>query len=418
MEAIEKITTEEILDSRGTPTLETTVHLNDGSAGAASVPSGVSVGANEALELRDDDTNRYNGKGVLKALGNVQGAIYQSLKGLEVTDQKKIDDILRDLDGTENKSKLGANAILSVSLAAAVAAASSRKIPLFKYLRGLFAFSNNENFQMPMPLANFIEGGKHAMGGLDFQEFIVAPKDQGSFAESFKKIKMVIETLKEVVSERGLEVPLGDEGGFALALSSNEEAVNFLKEAIKMAGFEKDLAVCVDVAANTLYDGEFYRFRDVKRPLGSSEFVDFLTALCKKHNLFSLEDPFGEEDWQAWTQLTKRLSPQTLVIADDLTTTNTKRLTKVIDQKAAGGVIVKPNQIGTLSETADFILKAKEAGLKVIVSHRAGETKDAFIADLAVAAGADFVKIGAPIQKERVEKYKRLLAIEKELTNG
>ncbi|OGY21207.1 MAG: phosphopyruvate hydratase [Candidatus Woykebacteria bacterium GWB1_45_5] len=418
MAVIEKIESREILDSRGDPTLKTTVFLDDGSVGETCVPSGASVGTNEALELRDKDPQRYGGRGVLKAIENVQGPIQKALREVEITDQNKIDEIMRQLDGTENKRKLGANAILSVSLAVAVAAAVSQKTPLFKYLRGLFNLPAKSDFLMPLPMANLIEGGKHAKGGLDFQEFMVVPKDQASFAESFKKIKRVIEALKEVIRERGLEAPFGDEGGLALASSSNEEAIVILKEAVHKAGLEKDLVVGLDLAANTLCDGRVYSFSDIKGTLDSTAFINFLTNLCQKHNLFSLEDPFSEEDWSAWQQLMERLTPATLIIADDLTTTNTRRLCKAINQKVASGVIVKPNQVGTLTETIEFILKAKEAGLKVVVSHRSGETKDTFVSDLAVTAGADFVKIGSPIQEERLEKYKRLLAIEKELTNG
>jgi len=416
MVAIGKITAEEILDSRGIPTIKTTIYLDDASAGTASVPSGASVGTNEVLELRDGDSSRYGGKGVLKAVGNVQGPIFQAVRGLNSADQHKIDAIMRQLDGTENKSRLGANAILSVSLAAAVATSVSQKLPLYQYLRELLGPSEIGDFRLPGPMVNLINGGKHAKAGLDFQEFLLIPREQISFREIFDKISQVIEALRKIITEKDLSTNLGDEGGFVLPLPSNEEGITILKEAIRQAGFsKKDFGIGLDIAANTIYKDGFYHFRDFKAPLGSSQFVEYLAGLRQKHTLESLEDPLNEEDWSGWETLTKKLVPKVNVIADDLTATNPKRLSKLISQKAASGVVVKPNQIGTLTETLDFIKIAKAAGLKIVVSHRSGETEDTFIADLAVGLGADFIKIGSPLQKERVRKYERLVAIEEAL---
>jgi len=414
MAKIGQISSEEILDSRGTPTLKTTVYLDDGSVGSASAPSGASVGTHEAVELRDGDPFRYNGKGVLKAIENVQGLIFQAIKGLDSSNQQKIDQIMRDLDGTENKSRLGANAILSVSLA--VAAAASRKIPLYQYLRGLVSLPTDKDFRIPAPMANLIEGGKHFGQGLAFQEFLVIPKGLSSAAEGLEGIKKVIGCLEKLIGQGDLSHQLGMEGGFSPKLQNNEQAVVLLKKAIADAGFsEKNWAVGLDLAATSFYRDGRYQIGNSRGPLDRGEFIEFLEKLCKKHSLFSLEDALEENDWDGWKELTKKLSKDVMIIGDDLTTTNLRSLETVVEEKAATGVIVKPNQIGTLTETLGFVKRAREAGLKIIISHRGGETSDTFIADLAVAASADFIKIGSPLKKERLAKYQRLIEIDEGL---
>jgi enolase len=419
MAAIEKIVAEEIVDSQGIPTLKTTVYLADGSVGAASVPSGASVGKNEALELRDSDPTRYDGKGVLKAIENVQDLIFNALKSVDATDQQKIDHIMQELDGTKNKSRLGANAILSVSLAAAVAASISQKTSLYRYIAGLLKPVFTKAFQIPAIMANLIEGGKHFGQGLVFQEFLVIPRNLLSVEKELGGIKKITKSLEELVRRSGLGTRLGMEGGLSLALQKNEAAVELLKKAITEAGFsESDWAVGLDLAATTFYKNGQYQIGDFPKALDKKEFIEYLQNLCQKNNLFSLEDPLEENDWEGWKELCSRLPREVLIIGDDLTTTNLKRLEKAVMEKAISGVIVKPNQIGTLTETLEFVKQAQQARLKTIVSHRSGETEDSFIADLAVAVAADFIKIGSPLQKERLKKYERLLAIEEEIASG
>jgi enolase len=389
--------------------------LDDGSLGVASVPSGASVGDYEVKEIRDSNPSRFDGKGVLVAVSNIIEYIFPALKGLEALDQYKVDNVMRQLDGTDDKSRLGANSILSVSLGVAVAAATSQRLPLYKYVRGKLGL-DEANFRSPVPMANLIEGGRHAKGGLDFQEFLVIPKNQNSFEESFGKINQVISGLKRVMDARKLEFSIGDEGGFALNLPTNEEAIFILQEALKNTGFSSnEFHIGLDIAGNTIFNHGAYKIRDVEAPLSSSSLIDFLEGLRSKHNLFSIEDPLDDEDWSGWEQIKSTLGNQVLIIADDFTSTRSDRLAKVIKEKLADGVIVKPNQIGTLTETLDFIRDAREAALKVIVSHRSGETEDTFVADLAVAASADFVKIGCPLQKERLRKYERLIKIDNEI---
>ncbi|OGY27570.1 MAG: phosphopyruvate hydratase [Candidatus Woykebacteria bacterium RBG_19FT_COMBO_43_10] len=415
MSKISSVTSEEILDSNGTPTLRTHVYLDDGSVGTASVPSGASRGSNEVAELRDLDPGRFNGMGVLRAAAHVQNLIYTAVKNTDPFDQEKIDETMRSLDGTVDKSRLGGNAILSVSLAVAKAAASSLKLPLFKYVRRLGKVGS-EDFQIPLLMINLIEGGKHVKAGLDFQEFLVIPKGQKSIEVGHAKIYKLIESLQILIGKEKIGSGLGMEGGFSVKLSKNEEAINLLKEAVDHSEFtDEDFAVGLDIAAMSIYENGKYHLSDIQKPLDPGDFIDYLEKISKKYALYSLEDPLNENDWNGWKKLKSKLSLNTLVIGDDLTTTNQNRLTQALDVEAVSGVVVKPNQIGTLSETLAFALRAKEAGTKIVVSHRGGETKDTFIADLAVGLNADLIKIGSPLQTERLVKFNRLMEIEQEL---
>ena len=418
MSKISSITSEEILDSNGTPTLRTRVYLDDGSVGTASIPSGVSKGRNEVAELRDLDQSRFNGMGVLRAAAHIQGPIFTAIKNTDPFDQEKIDETMRSLDGTVDKSRLGGNAILSVSLAVAKAAASSLKLPLFKYVRRLGKVGS-EDFQIPLLMVNLLEGGKHVKSGLDFQEFLAIPKGKKSIEVGYAKIYKLIEDLQILIERKKIDSGLGMEGGFSVKLPKNEEAINLLKEAMDRSGFtDEDFAVGLDIAAMSIYENGKYHLSDARKPLDPGDFIDYLEKISKKYALYSLEDPLNENDWNGWRRLKSKLSLSTLVIGDDLTTTNQNRLTQALDVAAVGGVIVKPNQIGTLSETLAFALRAKEAGIKIVVSHRGGETKDTFIADLAVGLDADLIKIGSPLQTERLVKFNRLVKIEKELRKG
>ncbi|OGY26177.1 MAG: phosphopyruvate hydratase [Candidatus Woykebacteria bacterium RBG_16_44_10] len=415
MSKIASITSEEILDSNGIPTLRTQVYLDDGSVGTASVPSGASKGSREVAELRDLDQSRFNGMGVLRAINHVQDHIFNAIKNTDPADQEKVDETMRVLDGTVDKSRLGGNAILSVSVAVAKAVAASLKLPLFKYIRRLSKVGS-EDFQTPTPMVNLIEGGKHVKDGLDFQEFLIVPTRKESFKSQYARIYKLIESLQDLVDKKKIGSSLGMEGGFGLKLAKNEDAIYLLREAMNRSEFaDEDFAIGLDVAATSIYENGKYRVSDAQKLLDTKGFIDYLVKISKIHNLYSLEDPLHENDWDGWKRLKSKLSLATLVIGDDLTTTNHTLLTQALDEQAVSGVIVKPNQIGTLSETLAFTLRAKEAGIKIVVSHRGGETKDTFIADLAVGLNADLVKIGSPLRTERLVKYNRLLEIEKEL---
>lgn len=402
MVTIESVKAEQIFDSRGAPTIKTTIFLSDGTYGSASVPSGTSIGVEEAAELRDKD-----GSGVTEAIKNVEGEIFQTAKNIDVFDQERLDRAMISLDGTKNKSRFGANAILSVSLAAAAAAAGSRQTPLYSYLR-LLTNMNEDKFRLPTPMANLIEGGKHANNKLNFQEYLAIPKKQKTFEESFDSIKKIIKILKSTLIEEGLSVGQGMEGGFAPKLGDDEAAIELLEDSIKKGGFSTDqFGIGLDMAAGSFLDNSKDR----------EGHINFLVKLSEKHNLYSLEDPLGESDWGSWKQLREKLRGKRLIIGDDLTVTNVNKLREAIEVKAIDGAVVKPNQIGSLTETLGFVKKAKDAGLTLVVSHRSGETEDTFIADLAVGVNAEFVKIGAPTQKERLVKYKRLIEIEKNIKN-
>ena len=411
MSKITNIKGRQVFDSRGNPTVEAEVHLDDGSYASAIVPSGASTGTHEAFELRDLENKEYLGKSVFIALEKVNGEIFKALVGFPSEDQKRIDKILIELDGTKQKQKLGANAILSVSLAVSKATAVSKKISLFKNL--------GHKQTLPLPLMNVINGGAHANNSLKIQEFMIRPDKAQTFKEAINICFLVIQKLKLLISKKKLSTAVGDEGGFAPSLSSNEEAIEFILEAIEQAGFQpgKDVSVCLDVAANEL-------FKDKKYAINSPEFISpeetigYYLDLTSKYPIKSIEDPFSEDDWKAWIALTKSLNKNIQIVGDDLFVTNEERLLKGIDSKAANAILIKPNQIGTLTETMDVINLAHQNGYKTIISHRSGDSEDTFIADLAVATNSSQIKTGSLARSERVAKYNRLLRIEEELGNS
>jgi enolase len=408
---IESVRGREILDSRGNPTLEVEATLIDGSRGRAAVPSGASTGSHEALELRDGDAARYGGKGVLRAVEHVNGEIARAVLGLSALDQAAVDQALIDLDGTKDKSRLGANAILGVSLAVARAAADSLALPLYRYLGGPTARL------LPVPMFNILNGGKHAADSTDFQEFMVMPVGASTFAEALRMGAEVYHALRKVLQKRGLSTNVGDEGGFAPSLPSNEAAIEVVLAAIEAAGYRpgEQVALVLDPAASEFYrDGKYVLARE-NRELSGEEMAAFWEAWCDKYPIVSIEDGMAEDDWSGWWQLTARLGRRIQIVGDDLFVTNVERLAKGIREGAANSILIKLNQIGTLTETLTAIEMAQRAGWTAVVSHRSGETDDTTIADLSVAAGTGQIKAGAPARGERVVKYNRLLAIEEEL---
>ena len=411
MSQIKGIQAREILDSRGNPTIEVDVTLNDGSLGRAAVPSGASTGAHEAVEMRDGDKSRFGGKGVLKAVTNVNKTIAQAVVGMSVLDQRVIDSALIALDGTPNKGSLGANAILGVSLAAAHAAASSRGLPLYRYL------CPNSPTLLPVPMFNILNGGKHAQNSTDFQEFMVVPLGVPSFKEALRAGAEIYQTLKDVLTGRGYSTNVGDEGGFAPSLPSNKDAVEAVLAAIEGAGYKpgQDCFIALDVAASEIFqDGRYVLTRE-GITLDSAQMVDFYTSWAAQYPIISIEDGMAEDDWDGWQLLMDRLGDRVQLVGDDLYTTNVKRIQRGIDEKSSNAVLIKLNQIGTLSETLDAMEMARKAGWSNVISHRSGETEDTTIADLAVATSAGQIKTGAPARSERVIKYNRLLRIEEEL---
>ena len=411
MPKITNIKARQVFDSRGIPTIESEVYSNDGSKGSAIVPSGASTGTHEAFELRDIENKKYLGKSVLRAMEKVNGEISKALIGLDVADQKKIDKILIDLDGTEQKKRLGANAILSVSLASNKAAAVSKKIPLYKNL------GNQKT--LPVPLMNIINGGAHANNSLRIQEFMIRPDKARSFKEAVNICFLVIQKLKSQLNNNNLSTTVGDEGGFAPSLSNNEEAIEFILQAIDKAGFTAgtDISVCLDVAANELYKDKKYAVNSSKF-ISSDKTIEYYLDLIKKYPIKSIEDPFFEDDWDSWTNFTKLINKDCQVVGDDLFVTNKARLLKGINAKAGNSILIKPNQIGTLTETLDVIKLAQQYNYKTIISHRSGDSEDTFIADLAVATNSSQIKTGSLSRSERVAKYNRLLRIEDELGNS
>tara|TARA_B100001245_G_scaffold191646_1_gene149935 strand:+ start:421 stop:1674 length:1254 start_codon:yes stop_codon:yes gene_type:complete len=411
MPKITNIKARQVFDSRGIPTIESEVYSDDGSKGSAIVPSGASTGTHEAFELRDIENKKYLGKSVLRAMEKVNGEISKSLIGLDVADQKKIDKILIDLDGTEQKKRLGANAILSVSLASNKAAAVSKKIPLYKNL------GNQKT--LPVPLMNIINGGAHANNSLRIQEFMIRPDKARSFKEAVNICFLVIQKLKSQLNNNNLSTTVGDEGGFAPSLSNNEEAIEFILQAIDKAGFTAgtDISVCLDVAANELYKDKKYAVNSSKF-ISSDKTIEYYLDLIKKYPIKSIEDPFFEDDWDSWTNFTKLINKDCQVVGDDLFVTNKARLLKGINAKAGNSILIKPNQIGTLTETLDVIKLAQQYNYKTIISHRSGDSEDTFIADLAVATNSSQIKTGSLSRSERVAKYNRLLRIEDELGNS
>jgi len=411
MSKITNIKGRQVFDSRGNPTVEAEVHLDDGSHASAIVPSGVSTGTYEAFELRDLENKDYLGKSVFKALEKVNGEISKALIGFSSEDQKKIDETLIELDNTKQKKRLGANSTLSVSLAVSKAAAFSKKISLFKNL--------GDKQTLPLPLMNVINGGVHANNSLRIQEFMIRPDKAQTFKEAINICFLVIQKLKSLMSKKKLSTTVGDEGGFAPSLSNNEEAIEFILEATENAGFQpgKDVSVCLDVAANEL-------FKDKKYAISSSKFIspeetiDYYLDLINKYPIKSIEDPFSEDDWKTWIAFTKSLNKNIQIVGDDLFVTNGERLLKGIDSKAANAILIKPNQIGTLTETMNVINLAHQNGYQTIISHRSGDSEDTFIADLAVASNSSQIKTGSLARSERVAKYNRLLRIEEELGNS
>ncbi len=415
---IKSIRAREILDSRGNPTLETRVELEDGSVGIASIPSGASVGKYEAVELRDGDPHRFNGMGVLKAVANVNNLLAPKLKGLNANNQLEIDRILIALDGSANKSRLGANSLLSVSQGVCEAAASSERVNTFEHVAHLYGLKR-EDFQMPIPIFNLINGGKHGAGNLDFQEFHIIPSPQKTYSEGLKMGEEIYQGVKKVLIRNGAIHSVGDEGGFAPDLFTNSDALEVLTQAIKETGYElkKDVFLGLDTAAGFFYKDGRYQIRDRSSPMDVTELIEFYRDLIAQYPLLSLEDPIFEDDWRSWQRIRKAL-PEVMIVGDDLLATNKKRLEEAIKLQACSAILVKPNQIGTIAETIEVIKIARQAGWKIIVSHRSGETEDDFIADFAVGVKADYVKFGAPARGERVAKYNRLLEIEDYLNSS
>lgn len=407
---IKQIIARQILDSRGYPTVEADVVLSTGILGRAAVPSGASTGSHEAHELRDGDPKNYSGKSVLKAVANVNGEIANALLGKPADDQFRLDQIMIDLDGTPNKSRLGANAILAVSLAAARAAANLRGLPLFRHLNDV---SGNPQMNLPMPMMNLINGGKHALGGADIQEAMVLPIGAQTMADAVRMGAEVFHSLKTILEQQNLPTQVGDEGGFAVPVSSNEAVLEMLVEAVSKAGFKlgEQIAFGLDVASSELYKDELYHFPVDQKELEATEVINWYKKLCSAYPIVSIEDGLAEDDWANWAKMTANYGAEIQLVGDDLLVTNIERLQKAIDQKAGNAILIKLNQIGTLTETIKAINMARDNGWKTIISHRSGETEDTFIAHLAVGTGAGQIKTGSLSHSERVAKYNELLRI-------
>ena len=414
MALISAVYAREILDSRGNPTVEVEVWLDDGSMGRAAVPSGASTGAYEAVELRDGDKERYMGKGVSKAVDNVNDIIAEALIGLDPIRQVEIDNMLIRLDGTPNKGNLGANAILGVSMAVAKAAAASVDVPLYMYLGGVNAK------ELPVPMMNILNGGAHADNNVDIHEFMAMPVGAPSFSEALRMNTEIYHNLKAVLKERGLSTAIGDEGGFAPNLSSNEEAIEVIVEAIKKAGYKpgEEVAIALDIAASEIYKNGKYHLAGEGVVKTSAQMVEYYAALCEKYPIVSIEDGLDEDDWKGWTLLTKKLGDKVQLVGDDLFVTNSERLSRGISDGVANSILIKVNQIGTLTETFTTIEMAKRAGYTCVISHRSGETEDTTLADIAVAVNAGQIKTGAPARTDRVAKYNQLLRIEEDLASA
>jgi len=412
MEKIEIVYAREILDSRGNPTVEVEVGLSDGGWGQAAVPSGASTGEFEALELRDGDSKRYSGKGVVKAVENVNNVIGPALTGMDPFAQSLIDKTMIELDGTPNKGKLGANALLGVSLATARAAADSLGIPIYRYIGGTKAC------RLPMPMMNILNGGMHASNNLDLQEFMIVPKGGGNFREALRIGSEVFHCLAKVLSDKGFSTGVGDEGGFAPNLKSNDQGIEMILQGIEKAGYRpgEDVVLSLDAAASSFYkDGKYKFIMSDQSERDSGMMIEFYADLAHRYPIFSLEDGLDENDWGGWRILTQRLGDQIQIVGDDLFVTNPERIVRGIEEGSANAVLIKLNQIGTLTETLQAIELAHRAGWKTIISHRSGETEDSFIADLSVAAGSGQIKTGSLSRSERICKYNRLLRIEEEL---
>ena len=408
---IKNIKAREILDSRGNPTVEVDVFLENGVFGRAAVPSGASTGEYEAAELRDNDKSRYSGKGVLNAVKNVNYEINKILIGTDVNDQTKIDNTLINLDGTQNKSRLGANAILGVSLASARAASTVNNIPLYQHL------GTNNNFTMPVPMMNILNGGSHANNTVDIQEFMICPFGASTFSEALRIGTEIFHKLKSELQKKGLNTAVGDEGGFAPNLSSNEEAIEIILKSIEKAGYKpgEEVFFALDVAASELYENGEYSLMSENKAFSSSEMISYLESLAKKYPIISIEDGLDEDDWDGWRNLTESLGQNIQIVGDDLTVTNIARLQKAIDNKSMNSILIKLNQIGTLTETIQAVELAKKVNYGAVISHRSGETEDTFIADLSVAMGMGQIKTGSISRSDRIAKYNQLLRIEEHL---
>jgi len=410
MSVIKKVKARQVFDSRGFPTVEAEVILADGSIGQSIVPSGASTGSYEAHELRDK-SNEYLNKGVLSAVENINSEINNTVNGLSTYEQKKIDNLLIKLDGTDNKKRLGANAILAVSIANAKAAANSHKISLFKYLGG-----NNKN-KLPFPMLNIINGGAHANNSLQIQEFMIRPDGAKSFYDCLRMSFLVIQNLKDELKLKKFNTNLGDEGGFAPSFDSDEIAIEYIIKAIKKAGLKigRDINICLDVAANELYVSGKYKIKENNKPVTADELINYYKSLCNKYPIVSIEDPIFEDDWNVWKKLTRELGKKVQIVGDDLFVTNLTRLKKGVKELAANAILIKPNQIGTVTETLEVINFAKKNKFNTIISHRSGDSEDTFIADLVVATESSQIKTGSLARSERVSKYNRLLRIEEEI---
>lgn len=420
MPKIQAIHAREILNCQGRPTIETTVVLEDGVVGTFSVPKGTSVGKYEAFELRDGDVKRFRGEGVLKAVANVNEKIGPRLLGQEASKQQDIDTMMVILDSTQDKKNLGANSILSVSGAVARAAAISLRLPLYSYLSTYVIGNKNPAQKIPAPLFNFINGGSHGVDNLDFQEFLLIPASSKSIHETMEISGNIYLTLRELLISRNASYALGDEGGFTPSFFTNVDGIAILSDAAREAGYRigVDIFLGLDAAAISFKQEGGYKLKDRPNPFSKEELLEYYASLRQNFNLLYLEDPFDEDDWEGFAQITSRMSETTYIVGDDLTATNPKRVEEALKKKAINSVVIKPNQIGTVSEAVHVALASKKAGLKIIVSHRSGETNDSFIADLAIAVEADYVKFGAPARGERIAKYNRLLEIEEELFNA
>lgn len=410
---IEKIVGREIIDSRGNPTVEAEVYLSNGIFARASVPSGASTGKYEAVELRDNDKNRFHGKGVSNAVENINTIINPALKGMDASDIYKIDNKMKELDGTRDKSKLGANAILAVSLATVKASAAAFDLPVYKFLGGIVGK------QTPIPMMNILNGGAHTNNNIDIQEFMIMPLGAKNFSEALRWCVEVFQTLKMILNEKGLSISVGDEGGFSPNLKNEEDAIQLILEAIKKSGYipGKDFMIALDAAASEWKSKKEGRYKMKKsgREFSTQELISYWKKLVEKYPIISIEDPLDEDDWNGWEEITKVLGDKIQLVGDDLFVTNVNRLNKGIEKKCANSILIKLNQVGSVSETIDTVLKSKQAGYNTIISHRSGETEETFISDLVVALNAGQIKTGAPSRSERVSKYNQLLRIEEEL---
>ena len=411
--SIAKICGREILDSRGNPTVEATVLLNDGSVGTASVPSGASTGIYEAHELRDTTSARYNGKGVLEAVCNINKKIHPALVGVSIYEQHEIDTIMREIDATDNKSRLGANAILAVSMACARAGACSYHMPLFKYVGGVSARN------LPVPMMNILNGGAHASNNVDIQEFMIMPIGAATFADALRIGAEIYHALGGILKKKGMSTAVGDEGGYAPSLDGDEDAIKLICEAIEVAGYDTDtVKIALDAASSEWFANGAYKLPKRGITMQTDALIDYFADLVEKYPIYSIEDGLDQSDFEGWTKFTTKIGDKVMLVGDDLFVTNTKRLESGIAVGAANAILIKPNQIGTVSETIDVIGRAKCSGYKFILSHRSGETEDTTIADLSVGTNSPYIKTGAPCRSERVAKYNRLLRIESSLNSG